>query len=168
MGGVRRRGGVNLIWASMGNYGNLSFRCQGRILRGRGLKGESTDAENRGGATRTSEEVPVMGMEKRGCVRMLVWRATGRKFRRICWIQRQGKSLDPDGSGVSREAHAPFCEGLAGKFRWPTLPSTLRSERSILFYNPNHHACKIFDGLGSNERGIFFPSRYSPLHKKIF
>jgi len=27
---------------------------------------ESTDAENRGGATRSSEEVPVMGMERRG------------------------------------------------------------------------------------------------------
>ncbi len=26
---------------------------------------ESTDAENRGGATRSSEEVPVMGMERR-------------------------------------------------------------------------------------------------------
>ena len=27
---------------------------------------ESTDAENRGGAARSSEEVPVMGMEQRG------------------------------------------------------------------------------------------------------
>ena len=25
-----------------------------------------------------------------------------------------------NGSGVSREVHAPFCEGLAGKFRWST------------------------------------------------
>jgi len=30
------------------------------------LKDESTDAENRGGATRSSEEIPVMGMERRG------------------------------------------------------------------------------------------------------
>ena len=66
MSGVRRRSGVNLIGAFIGNYGNLSFRCQGRIPRGGHLKGESTDAENRGGATRTSEEVPVMGMEQRG------------------------------------------------------------------------------------------------------
>jgi len=29
---------------------------------------ESTDAENGGGATRSSEEVPVIGMERRGCV----------------------------------------------------------------------------------------------------
>ena len=28
----------------------------------------------------------------------------------------------PDGSGVSREVHAPFCERLVGKFRWPTHP----------------------------------------------
>ncbi len=26
-----------------------------------------------------------------------------------------------NGSGVSREVPAPFCEGLAGKFRWATL-----------------------------------------------
>ena len=26
-----------------------------------------------------------------------------------------------NGSGVSREVHAPFCEGLAGKFRRSTL-----------------------------------------------
>ena len=25
-----------------------------------------------------------------------------------------------NGSGVSREVHAPLCEGLAGKFRWST------------------------------------------------
>jgi len=29
-------------------------------------KDESTDAENGGGATRSSEEIPVMGMERRG------------------------------------------------------------------------------------------------------
>ena len=29
-------------------------------------EGESTDAENRGGATRSSEEVSVMEMERRG------------------------------------------------------------------------------------------------------
>ena len=27
----------------------------------------------------------------------------------------------PDGSGVSREAPAPFCEGLVGKFHGSTL-----------------------------------------------
>jgi hypothetical protein len=28
----------------------------------------------------------------------------------------------PNGSGVNREVHAPFCEKLAGKVRWLTLP----------------------------------------------
>lgn len=31
-------------------------------------KDESTDAENRDGAARSSDEVPVMGMEQRGCI----------------------------------------------------------------------------------------------------
>ena len=31
-------------------------------------KDESTDAEYRGGTARMSEEVPVMGVEQRGCV----------------------------------------------------------------------------------------------------
>jgi hypothetical protein len=31
-------------------------------------KGESTDAEHRGGATRSSLEVSVMEMERRGCI----------------------------------------------------------------------------------------------------
>jgi hypothetical protein len=33
---------------------------------------ESTDAEHRGGTARMSDEVPVMGMEQRGCV-ILFW-----------------------------------------------------------------------------------------------
>ncbi len=37
-------------------------------LKWRPHESESTDAEHRGGATRSSEEVSVMGMERRGCV----------------------------------------------------------------------------------------------------
>ena len=37
-------------------------------LKWRPHEGESTDAEHRGGTTRSSEEVPVMGVERRGCV----------------------------------------------------------------------------------------------------
>ena len=48
--------------------------------------------------------------------------------------QQQGENPDPDGSGVSRESHAPFCEGLAGKFRRSTLPSPTRREGAILFF----------------------------------
>jgi len=31
-------------------------------------EGESTDAEHGGGAARSSEEAPVMGVERRGCI----------------------------------------------------------------------------------------------------
>jgi hypothetical protein len=31
-------------------------------------EGESTDAEHGGGAVRSSEEAPVMGVERRGCI----------------------------------------------------------------------------------------------------
>jgi hypothetical protein len=37
-------------------------------LKWRPHESESTDAEHRGGATRSSEEVSVMGAERRGCV----------------------------------------------------------------------------------------------------
>ena len=35
-------------------------------------------------------------------------------------VQDYGINL-PDGSGMNREVHVPFCEGLAGKFRRSTL-----------------------------------------------
>ena len=34
-------------------------------------------------------------------------------------VQDYGINL-PDGSGMNREVHVPFCEGLAGKFRRST------------------------------------------------
>ena len=34
--------------------------------KGQTPEDESTDAENRGGATRKRDEIPVMGMERRG------------------------------------------------------------------------------------------------------
>src|SRR5260363_345022 len=40
----------------------------------------------------------------------------------VAWARRKFKwSGLSNGSGVSREVHAPFCERLAGRFRWPTL-----------------------------------------------
>jgi RNA-directed DNA polymerase len=37
----------------------------------RSHENESTDAKHRGGATRSSDEVSVMGMERRGCIDQL-------------------------------------------------------------------------------------------------
>ena len=41
---------------------------KGEAASGSNREGESTDAERRGGAARSSEEGPVMGLERRGCV----------------------------------------------------------------------------------------------------
>lgn len=57
---------MRLIQALERNCGNLSLRCQVRNPRGRPPEDESTKAENRGGAARSSGEVPVMGMEAKG------------------------------------------------------------------------------------------------------
>ena len=59
-------------------------------------------------------------------------------------MQQQGENPDPDGSGVSRESHAPFCEGLAGKFRRSTLPPKFLRERSIYFFNFLSHSLSNF------------------------
>ena len=31
--------------------------------------------------------------------------------------------MPTNGSGMNREVHVPFCERLAGKFRWSTIES---------------------------------------------
>ena len=66
MDGVRHKGGASLIsgfcvelWEPVALM--IREKSKGQIP-----KDESTDAENRGGATRSSEEVSVMGMERRG------------------------------------------------------------------------------------------------------
>jgi len=46
--------------------GNLSSRCEGKTSSGEPDKRESIDAGHRGGSARSSAEVPVMGMERRG------------------------------------------------------------------------------------------------------
>ena len=59
----RRR---ELILGCCTKRGNLSLRCEGRTSSGEPDKRESTDVEHRGGSIRSSVEVPVMGMERRG------------------------------------------------------------------------------------------------------
>jgi RNA-directed DNA polymerase len=44
-------------------------------------KDQSTDAEHRGGATRSSVENPVMGLEQRGCVVQLLTKEQPQKGR---------------------------------------------------------------------------------------
>jgi hypothetical protein len=47
---------------------NLSSDAKGEIASGSNREGQSTDAEGRDGAARSSKEGPVMGPERRGCV----------------------------------------------------------------------------------------------------
>jgi len=66
--GVRHAGGVNLIQALVWNVGTCRPDAKGETQVGSTHEGESTDAGHRGGPTRSSVEVPVMGMEQRGWV----------------------------------------------------------------------------------------------------
>ena len=47
---------------------NLLFDAKGEATSGSNREGESTEAECRGGAARSSDEGSVMGLERRGCV----------------------------------------------------------------------------------------------------
>src|SRR3954467_8852686 len=84
--------------------------------KGRPPRGERTDAEHRDGPTRTSEEGRSCGRSKEvgpsGCRQ----RPTGNRP----WRQRSRTLLG--GSGVSREAPAPFCERPEVKLLRPTRP----------------------------------------------
>ena len=76
-------------------------------------EGQSTNARHRGGWACSSEEVPVMGMERRGPItrfRRRVNPAMGRNRtgRRSHWLG--------DKSRMSRETPVRFCEGLGVKF----------------------------------------------------
>jgi len=47
---------------------NLSLRCQEKTSSKRHYKRESIEAQHGGRTSRSSDEVPVMGMERRGCI----------------------------------------------------------------------------------------------------
>jgi hypothetical protein len=64
---VRHRGSASLVRAPMLNCGNLRLRCKGKGTSPKG-EADSTDAQPRGGATRSSNEVAVMAMKRRGRV----------------------------------------------------------------------------------------------------
>ena len=77
-GGIRHEGGVTLNQAFVWNTGTCRFDVKGEAQIGRPYKGESTDAGHRGGATRSSVEGSVMGLERRGCVVQL-WTEDNRR-----------------------------------------------------------------------------------------
>ena len=76
--GIRHEGGVTLNQASVWNAGTCRPDAKGEIQVGGPYEGESTDAGHRGGATRSSDEGPVMGLERRGRIVQL-WREANRR-----------------------------------------------------------------------------------------
>lgn len=66
LSGIRHKGGVSLTEALLGNVRTCGPDAKGEIQVGSPHEGESTDAGHRGGVARSSEEGPVMGLERRG------------------------------------------------------------------------------------------------------
>ena|SRR5215204_5922039 len=69
--GVRHEGSMTLLWASVRNVGTCGSNAKGETQIGSPYKSESTEVEPRDGLPRSSNEVPVMGMERRGQVTRL-------------------------------------------------------------------------------------------------
>ena len=67
LSGVRCRGSMNLIQALMRNVGTCWLDAKERAAADLGSCA-STNAGQRGGATRSSDEASVMEVERRGCV----------------------------------------------------------------------------------------------------
>jgi hypothetical protein len=65
--GVRHRGSAILAQALVWNCGNLRLRCEGKGTSRVG-EADNTDAQPRGGATRSSVEAAVTAVEQRGRV----------------------------------------------------------------------------------------------------
>jgi hypothetical protein len=64
---VRHRGSASLVRAPMLNCGILRLRCQAKGTSPQG-EADSTDAQPRDGATRSSDEIAVMVIKRRGRV----------------------------------------------------------------------------------------------------
>src|SRR5512144_1149058 len=102
----------------------------------RSHKGQSTDAGHRGGWARSSVEVPVMGMERRGPITQLrrrVNQAIGRNptGKRDRW--------SGDKSRMSRAAPVRFREGLGVKFP--------RATRLVMGFSCEEDARRVMDVL---------------------
>jgi hypothetical protein len=68
---IRHEGGATLIQALMRNVGTCRSDAKGEAQADRLGKSESTDAEHRGGDTRSREEGSAMELDRRGVVVLL-------------------------------------------------------------------------------------------------
>ena len=65
--GIRHGGGAKLNQALVRNVRTCCSDVKREVSSGQNREDESTDAEHRDGAARSSDEGPVMGPERRGC-----------------------------------------------------------------------------------------------------
>src|SRR6516162_9180748 len=94
---------------------NLRFDAKGTATSGCNREGESTEARRRGGAARRSDEGPVMGLERRGCV-VRPWPLANWKREEPVDEAKPFKQRPNIGSRVTREGHARFWERPEVKF----------------------------------------------------
>lgn len=94
---------------------NLSRRCEGKTPSGGHRKGESTDAPHGGGTPRSSDEVPVMGMERRGRIIMPTSPSEKPRKREVSRelgktsVARKAKGVMDNKSRMTRECHVRLC-----------------------------------------------------------
>ncbi len=67
-GGIRHVGGAKLGQALVWNVGTCRSDAKGAVTSGDNREDQSTDAEHRGGAARSRDEGPEMGLDQRGCI----------------------------------------------------------------------------------------------------
>src|SRR6476469_4847139 len=94
---------------------NLADDAKGKGASGSHREAESTDASERGGLPRSSDEGPVMGLERRMWANWFAGRSPSFSGRR-----------QPSRDGTSRmmrEYPVRICEGLGAKFPGPTRQS---------------------------------------------
>ena len=98
---------------------NLAGDAKGKGTSGTNREAESTDAPERGGLLRSSDEAAVMVVERRGQVIAVELGPTGSN-REEPDGSAEGGSLRGDTSRMNREVQVRICEGLGVKLPGPT------------------------------------------------
>ncbi len=97
---------------------NLAGDANGKGASGYNCEAESTDAPERGGLLRSSDEATVMVVERRGRSSPLIW-ANGFARRSLSFSGRRQPSRDGT-SRMNREVQVRTCERLRVQFPGPT------------------------------------------------
>jgi len=128
---------------------NLSLRCEGKTSSSGHCKGESTDARHGGGTLRSSDEVPVMGMERRERIIRPTSlsekprkREVPREIGKTTGARKASDVMD-NKSRMMREYQVRFYEGLGVKFPGSTRRSATYSD---IIIGAVYKIAKEFDG----------------------